>query len=151
MSLARLACHLACYFALPILLSILLFLFFAHFLLTILFAILPIFLTVLLDFFFFFFFCRGLFVMVPGIKVGDAGGKRGKRAAIALQLKEGLLRLGPTFIKLGQLLSTRCAVSWSRWCKRMRIVFFLCALVHVKASMVAVVSVPRQWVVVSHK
>ena len=44
--------------------------------------------------------------MVLG-KVKDAAEKSEKRAAIALQLKEGLLRLGPTFIKLGQLLSTR--------------------------------------------
>ena len=42
------------------------------------------------------------------IKVEDAVEKSEKRAAIAVQLKEGLLRLGPTFIKLGQLLSTRC-------------------------------------------
>lgn len=40
-------------------------------------------------------------------KVEDAAEKSEKRAALALQLKEGLLRLGPTFIKLGQLLSTR--------------------------------------------
>ncbi|CAM9720291.1 unnamed protein product [Pylaiella littoralis] len=43
-------------------------------------------------------------------KVEDAVEKGEKRAAIALQLKEGLLRLGPTFIKLGQLLSTRIDV-----------------------------------------
>lgn len=43
-------------------------------------------------------------------KVEDAVEKSEKRAAIALQLKEGLLRLGPTFIKLGQLLSTRIDV-----------------------------------------
>lgn len=40
-------------------------------------------------------------------KVEDAAEKSEKRAAIALLLKDGLLRLGPTFIKLGQLLSTR--------------------------------------------
>ncbi|CAN0415414.1 unnamed protein product, partial [Scytosiphon promiscuus] len=39
--------------------------------------------------------------------VEDAAEKSEKRAAIALLLKDGLLRLGPTFIKLGQLLSTR--------------------------------------------
>lgn len=39
--------------------------------------------------------------------MSDAAEKSEKRAAIASQLKEGLLRLGPTFIKLGQLLSTR--------------------------------------------
>ncbi|CAN0399214.1 unnamed protein product, partial [Ectocarpus sp. 13 AM-2016] len=42
-------------------------------------------------------------------QVEDAAEKSQKRAAIAVQLKDGLLRLGPTFIKLGQLLSTRCA------------------------------------------
>ncbi|CAM9404672.1 unnamed protein product [Scytosiphon promiscuus] len=43
-------------------------------------------------------------------KVEDAAEKSEKRAAIALLLKDGLLRLGPTFIKLGQLLSTRIDV-----------------------------------------
>ena len=41
-------------------------------------------------------------------QVEDAAEKSSRRAAIATQLREGLLRLGPTFIKLGQLLSTRC-------------------------------------------
>lgn len=41
------------------------------------------------------------------LKVENAAEKSEKRAALALQLKDGLLRLGPTFIKLGQLLSTR--------------------------------------------
>lgn len=50
-------------------------------------------------------FFSTLFFVV--IKVKDAAEKSEKRAAIALQLKDGLLRLGPTFIKLGQLLSTR--------------------------------------------
>eukprot|EP00752_Nemacystus_decipiens_P004195 g3834.t1 len=43
-------------------------------------------------------------------KVEDAAEKSRKRAAIAVKLKEGLLKLGPTFIKLGQLLSTRIDV-----------------------------------------
>lgn len=54
-----------------------------------------------------------LFVCFSGVvvvaQVEDAAEKSERRAAIALQLKEGLLRLGPTFIKLGQLLSTRWA------------------------------------------
>lgn len=48
-----------------------------------------------------------IFELVRYLKVEDAVEKSEKRAAIAFQLKEGLLRLGPTFIKLGQLLSTR--------------------------------------------
>lgn len=44
------------------------------------------------------------------LQVKDLAEKSEKRAAIALQLKDGLLRLGPTFIKLGQLLSTRCVL-----------------------------------------
>eukprot|EP00904_Undaria_pinnatifida_P014246 jgi/Undpi1/9952/HiC_scaffold_28.g12406.m1 len=48
-----------------------------------------------------------LFKEIKLRKVEDAVEKSEKRAAIAVQLKEGLLRLGPTFIKLGQLLSTR--------------------------------------------
>lgn len=64
--------------------------------------------------------------------------KSEKRAAIALQLKEGLLRLGPTFIKLGQLLSTRC-VSCHVSCRASgREPFFCCCCVYVGASMVAV-------------
>ncbi|CAN0443977.1 unnamed protein product, partial [Ectocarpus fasciculatus] len=47
---------------------------------------------------------------LSGHQVEDAAEKSQKRAAIAVQLKDGLLRLGPTFIKLGQLLSTRIDV-----------------------------------------
>ena len=43
-------------------------------------------------------------------KENDVAIKAAKRAAIAIQLREGLLELGPTFIKLGQLLSTRIDV-----------------------------------------
>ncbi|CAB1108578.1 unnamed protein product [Ectocarpus sp. CCAP 1310/34] len=51
-----------------------------------------------------------LFKEIKLRKVEDAAEKSQKRAAIAVQLKDGLLRLGPTFIKLGQLLSTRIDV-----------------------------------------
>lgn len=44
-------------------------------------------------------------------QVKDPAEKSLKRAEIAIQLREGLLRLGPTFIKLGQLLSTRYVTS----------------------------------------
>ncbi|CAM9478004.1 unnamed protein product [Ectocarpus sp. 6 AP-2014] len=51
-----------------------------------------------------------LFKEIKLRKVEDAAEKSQKRSAIAVQLKDGLLRLGPTFIKLGQLLSTRIDV-----------------------------------------
>ncbi|CAM9696608.1 unnamed protein product, partial [Ectocarpus sp. 12 AP-2014] len=51
-----------------------------------------------------------LFKEIKLRKVEEAAEKSQKRAAIAVQLKDGLLRLGPTFIKLGQLLSTRIDV-----------------------------------------
>eukprot|EP00611_Tribonema_gayanum_P024301 TRINITY_DN5331_c1_g1_i3.p1 TRINITY_DN5331_c1_g1~~TRINITY_DN5331_c1_g1_i3.p1 ORF type:complete len:758 (-),score=347.01 TRINITY_DN5331_c1_g1_i3:727-3000(-) len=43
-------------------------------------------------------------------KEKDLAVKSARRTAIAVQLREGLLDLGPTFIKLGQLLSTRIDV-----------------------------------------
>jgi len=65
-------------------------------------------------------FSRGIGIWTFGIsillqekrlkKVKDEGLKKLKRKKIAIKLRRGLLELGPTFIKLGQLLSTRIDV-----------------------------------------